>query len=126
MKVQLTIAIIVVSIGLLAFWFWPYSDAFTAEYDHVSDEVVRIIEENPSDDGVDKANAYYNSKQASLSDKRDRGLKPDKNGVVSETVIDGYRKAFSRTSIKMDKLKEKYPALKRRLDLLSAYIFRLD
>jgi hypothetical protein len=126
MKVQITVAILVVSIGLVAFWLWPYSDAFTDQYDHVADEVVRIIEANPTEEGVDKATTYYNSRQSSLRDKRDWGLKPDKNGVVSETVKEGYRKAFSRTSAKMDKLEEKYPALKRRLELLSVYMFRLE
>jgi hypothetical protein len=71
MKVQITVGVLVVSIGLVAFWLWPYSDAFTAQYDHVSDDVVRIIEANPTEEGVDKATTYYNSRQSSLRDKRD-------------------------------------------------------
>ena len=112
MKIKIAVAVIVVQILLLLFWFWPYSDNFTATYDHVTDEVVRLIEENPTVEGVDKATRYYNARQSSLKDLRDWGLKPDKNGAISETVRSAYMNSLSRTNRKLDKLEEKYPNIK--------------
>src|SRR5688572_25494336 len=115
MKVKITVAVIVVSIILVAFWNWPYSDDFTVDLDQVSDEVVRIIEKNPTEEGIEKATKFYRARQFKLSDKREWGARPDKNGAVSETVRQAHMNAFSRMSVKMGKLENKYPALGRSL-----------
>lgn len=126
MKIKLTVAAIAISVILLAFWFWPYSDSFTDEYQRVTDEVVQMIEENPTKDGVEKARKHYNSRESWLRDRLDWGLKPDKDGVVSETVRNRYLVVTADTGIRLDALAKKYPDVGKDIDHLRVDMLRID
>ena len=126
MKVQLTVAAIVVSVLLLAFWLWPYSDEFTAEHGHAVDEIVRIIEETPTKEGVDKALQYYHSRETRLQDRFKWGLKPDSRGAISETVRSSYSRALTNAGSRISDLGKKHPDLKRDIDYLSNVVTRIN
>ncbi len=120
MKVQVTVAAIVVSILFLAFWFWPYSDDFTTEYQAVADKVAEIIENDPTSDGVSKAHQYFNSRETRLKDRFKFGLKPDKNGSVSETVRSRYQTVVNTGTYPLQRLGDKHPDLRQAIQMLRA------
>ena len=120
MKIQLTVAVIVVSILFVAFWLWPYGDDFTAEYQAVAEKVVEFIESDPTSNGVSKAQEYFNSREARLKDRFKFGLKPDKNGPISETVRSRYQTVVNKGTYPLQLLADKHPDLRQAIQMLSA------
>ena len=115
MKIKITAAVIVVSIIVIAFWFWPFSDAFTKDYDAVIDEMVRIIDENPTAAGVDKASNYFTDSQSRLRGEMDFGL--SQRADLSEN----YLQCVYRNRRKLDKLADKHPELKNSIEILERH-----
>ena len=120
MKIQVTVAVIVVSILFVAFWLWPYSDDFTAEYQVVAEKIAEIIEKDPTSDGVSKAHQYFNSRESRLKDRFKFGLKPDKNGAVSESVRLSYQAVISKGTAPLHRLADKHPDIRQNIQMLSA------
>ena len=115
MKIKITVAISVVLIGLVVFWFWlwPFGDAFTRDYDRTIDEVVRIVDENPTTEGVDKASEYYSKSLQRLHDEMN----------FQNDTIDPYLKCIDRNRTKIFGLGERHPELKRQIDLLGHVVY---
>ena len=120
MKTKIIVAIVAVQIILLAFWFWPYGDDFTSEYQQVADKVVEIIEQEPTGEGVKKARDYFSSHQSRLKDRFKFGLKPDERGIVSETVRSRYQDVVNKGSAPLGRLADKHPELKKDIQMLMA------
>ncbi|MBV9215812.1 MAG: hypothetical protein JO053_06515 [Acidobacteria bacterium] len=120
-KVKITIGILVVSIGIVVFWMWPYSDNFTREYASTIDNIVAIIDKDPTDAGVTKAVEYSSSRHLDLHDKFHEGLKSG-----SATIQDAYTKALNNGSARVRALGDKYPNIKKDMDFLSHSVSRMD
>ena len=129
MKIKITISIFVVTFGILAFWLWPYGDAFTVEYGQVVDEVVKIIDDNPTKEGVDKARSYFNSRESRLKEKMDRGLMPDRESVLANRVDERVREKYGAysgvISMRMDDLSKRHPNIKEEIDSLRLAVVRI-
>ena len=120
MKIKIIVAVVAVQIILLVFWLWPYSDNFTKEYQDVADRVVEIIEKDPTSEGMKKARQHFQSHESRLKDRFKFGLKPDKNGAVSDKVRNRYQEIVNDASRRLDLLASKHPDLEREIKFLSA------
>ncbi len=118
-KIKIIVAVVAVQILLLAFWFWPYSDDFTVGYQEVAAQVLDIIEKDPTSNGVSKARQYFNSREDRLKDRFKFGLKPEKNGAVSESVRSRYQDVVNKGTAPLDLLADKHPDISRDIESLT-------
>ena len=89
--------------------------AFLEEYLTVADEIVRMVDSNPTTEGVKQAQTYLDSKKVSLKTKFEAGKKesPDKEMMEKFSVI------ITGQVAKVSKLPEKHPVLKNELENLA-------
>ena len=120
MKIQITVAAIVVSLMLLAFWFWPYGDEFTSEYSRVADKVAEIIEQDQTSDGVSKARTYFSTNNSVLKGRLKAVLKPDKDGKISEGDRRRYQEVVNKYSARLSNVADKHPELNSEISQLRA------
>ncbi|HKX84055.1 MAG TPA: hypothetical protein VJL58_07545 [Pyrinomonadaceae bacterium] len=120
MKIKIIVAVIAVQLILLAFWLWPYSDNFTKEYQGVADQIVDIIEKDPTSEGMKNARLHFQSHESRLKDQFKFGLKADKNGAVSDKVRNRYQEVVNDASRRLSLLADKHPDLEREIKFLSA------
>ena len=90
-------------------------EAFLEEYITTADEIVRIVDANPTTAGVTQAQAYLDSKKASLKSKFDAG----KHAGHDQEMEDKFLVIVPACVKKVDSLSEKHPNLKSQLDSLS-------
>lgn len=117
MKIQITVAVIVVSAIIAAFWFWPVGDAFTNEYEQVAGKVADMVEQDPTSDGVSKASSYFSSRNSVIKDRLKAALK---NGAISESDRQRYQPVINKYSSRLGNVADKHPELKTQLSQLRA------
>ncbi len=103
------IIIVVSTICLLKLGCRSNRESFLEEYITVSDEVVRIVNANPTAEGVKQAQDYLDSKKASLKSKFEAGSKecPDKDMEDKfRVIIPAKLRAVSGLSDKHDNIKD--------------------
>jgi len=130
MKITIIVALLVVQIALLLFFFWPQGDAFTNEYGKVVDEVVKIVDNDPTKEGVEKARGHFNSNESRLKAIMDKGLMPDRDAVIAnkvdQSVREKYRAYTGSVSMRMDDLSKRHPNIKDEVDKLRLAVLRID
>lgn len=108
------IAVVFLTVCLLMIGCKSSREAFLEEYITVSDEIVRMVEANPTAESVKQAQIYLDSKKSSLKSKFTAGSKEG----ADKTMEDKFRVILSGQTAKITKLAEKHPALKSDLDSL--------
>jgi hypothetical protein len=116
-KVQVTIAVIVVSAIVAAFWFWPVGDAFTNEYERVAGMVAEMVEQDPTSAGISKASSYFSSNNSIIKERLKAVLK---NGSISASDRQRYQSVINKYSSRLGTVADKHPELKTQLSQLSA------
>ncbi|MGI9069482.1 MAG: hypothetical protein ACR2HX_24140 [Pyrinomonadaceae bacterium] len=113
MKIKVIIAI--GTICLLMAGCKSGREAFLEEYMMVADEIVRLVDTNPTAAGVAQAQAYLDSKKASLKSKFNAG----KSAGQDKEMENKFRVIVPSYLKKVAGLSEKHPNLKTELDSLT-------
>lgn len=74
--------------------------AFTADFEKVTNDMVAKIEADPTEAGVDAAQAIFDGKKADLKTKWD-AVKDARGMQVSEDVVKGFEDGLKRSSEKV-------------------------
>ena len=89
--------------------------AFTADFEKVTSDMVAKVEADPSEAGVDDAQALFDGKKADLKSKWN-AVKDARGMQVSEDVVKGFEDGMKRSSEKvmgvMSKITEQEAATK--------------
>ena len=93
-------------------------DDFMTDYDATATEMIRIVNENPTKEGTDKALDYLHKSQPRLKEKMQRGVESaGKSGDAEPTRL-AYGRLMSNISARFEELQKKYPALNKDIEYL--------
>jgi len=90
-------------------------EAFLEEYIAVSDEIVRMVDANPTAEGVKQARSYLDSKKASLKSKFAAG----KNDGDDKEMQHKFGVIVTGQLRKVGQLSEKHPTVKNEMENLT-------
>lgn len=80
-------------------------EAFLAEQIEVTDEIVRLVDANPNNSGVNQAWKYYNSKRDILGEKFEKGLEASRGFSLRSSG--DFPEAMAKNRKKLEALIEK-------------------
>ena len=110
------IGVIILLSSLLSCKF-SYDD-FMTDYDETATEMIRIVNENPTKEGTDKALDYLHKSQPRLKEKMQRGVEAaGKSGDAEPTRL-AYGRLMSNISARFEELQKKYPAINKDIEYL--------
>jgi hypothetical protein len=112
---KIKIIIVISAVCLLTQGCQSSRKAFLEEYITVSDEIVRMVDANPTTEGVKRAQGYLDSKKASLKSKFVAGSKEGSDKDMEEK----FRVIVPSYLGRVAKLSEKHPNVKNELDNLT-------